>query len=894
MRSLFFRGLPIVLVLFLLGLNLSSPAQADTQRFTLVNYVPDDVFLCVGGRSNPERDFLNEYWGEVFDALVDSGVCDDVWKLINSLLGEEQQGELDHLRARVHELMRGVNWNELCGEMAFGERMAHPVRTAGSGMVVGAPDLVVLFGSAAGSSDENYRGLVAILQALVEEVNRLADAQVLTAENITDHGAEVVRVNLLGMVAGAPPMPIAVGRRGDVLFATFGDEILTDVIGLLAGTASKSSIASTQRFQDAFAKLPPAEDSLVFFDMQNMLKPFRTIFDTIVAAAGSAGDVIQNTGENREAAKLTTRAFLAYQAGKIDDALRLTQQAYEADPKDSTVLYNLACFHALLGHRDEALSFLEQAVEAGFTAPGKIGSDSDLTSLREDSRFQAAVARASELARLYSAEDQIVNSTRSGEAYQLSMQAWKVYEDKDYEQGLKLVEQAYAVAPDDSRVLYSLACFHALLGHDDKALAFLERAVAGGFYAPDHIAKDPDLERIRNTERYEKALLLARQKAAELGATESQGAQETWQNVATRIFDAVGVLDYTAAVEHTDGYSVYSDTVAVLVSGADQRPIYSILRPAVDMERFDRFLPVETESFSVDGGIDLEQLYVFIEDLIRDTGPGGQQVLQKWEEIQKDLGLNVRTDILSWIAGDSVSVTLADQAGSVWMLRVRDEDRAREKVAAGVEMLSEHLAELMSNMPMLAMLSLRSSPVKDERLEGFRSLRFGISPQSFVWGVRDGFLIFGSSADAVALCLATAAGDHPGIRENSRVMSEALVPEGRFVHVSLSDQRHLGVQIAQGLTIASTISGMFTIAIPEEKPRRFIAGLAGIAAKLGPVALKIDFFKSVAMKTTFDGQAWHTQMVTHYVSPEERQRTRAVEHAESAAEEGGADDTDDD
>ena len=40
--------------------------------------------------------------------------------------------------------------------------------------------------------------------------------------------------------------------------------------------------------------------------------------------------------------------------------------------------------------------------------------------------------------------------------------------------------------------------------------------------------------------------------------------------------------------------------------------------------------------------------------------------------------------------------------------------------------------------------------------------------------------------------------------------------------------------------------------------------------ELAPVAGKIDFYKSTASYTTFDGNAWHTRSVTHYFSPKER------------------------
>jgi tetratricopeptide (TPR) repeat protein len=59
----------------------------------------------------------------------------------------------------------------------------------------------------------------------------------------------------------------------------------------------------------------------------------------------------------------------------------------------STALYNLACAHALEGHKDAALGRLEEAVAAGFTSASEISSDPDLESLRQDPRYRALMER---------------------------------------------------------------------------------------------------------------------------------------------------------------------------------------------------------------------------------------------------------------------------------------------------------------------------------------------------------------------------------------------------------------------------------------------------------------------------------------------------------------------
>jgi tetratricopeptide (TPR) repeat protein len=857
----------------LLAALLSAPVHIGDKQFTLADAVPDDVFVYTAVRHNPERGFLDRYWGEVFDALAQCGVGEDLLDLVSSLLGAEHKDEVARLKERASQLLAGVDWGQLAAkEMVFAERLPPPMRISPRGIVM-PPNWIWLFRGSGEGPAQNFEGLAAILEGVAEETNKALGAEALVVDRTSPMGAKVASVNLLAMVPGAPPFLISVALRDDVVIVALGEEILNDVLGLLDGSASKRALADDPRFKAAFAQLPPAEDSMVFFDMQALLKPIRTLVDLAAAEIGAPGDVYRRTGMNSEANRLTGQALEAYGRGDIKEALRLTQQAYDSTPNDSIVLYNLACFHALLGHQDEALSWLEQAVEGGFYAPGKIASDPDLNSLRDEPRYKATLAKATELAAECCAEDIVVNSSKRGEAYKLSQQAWEVYKQQDYEQGLKLVEQAYAVAPNDSRVLYYLACFHALLGHNDKALDFLERAVDGGFYCPQHISKDPDLESIRSNERYEAALAEAKKKAAEKKTEQATGKLTIVKRVVDRLMDAAGVLDYVATIETTDGYSVRTESIAVLVPDAEDRPIYPVFGKRRQLTEFDRYLPQETLSFSISDGFDPAELYQFLEDTFRTAGPTGEELLAKWAQLQAKLGLDVKKDIIGWIDGGYVSVSLEDDKGSVWLIKVTDEEVARQKVTDAIEFLSAKLTEAAGKIPILAaaaVLAPTTSPTQHEQLEGFQNLLFAFSPQPVVWGVADGRLIVGTSADAVAVCLATARGEHPSIRENPRAMGEAIVPTGPFTSVKLTDQRKLGDNLASGIQIAATISGMLTMGIPDAKARQVVSRITAMLRKLTPVVRKIDFYKSTATHTTFDGRAWHTRTVTHYVSPAER------------------------
>ncbi len=63
---------------------------------------------------------------------------------------------------------------------------------------------------------------------------------------------------------------------------------------------------------------------------------------------------------------------------------------------DCMVMYNLACLEALNGNTDEAFTWLEGSIDAGYGDPDWMLADEDLVSLREDAKFGELVDAAAE------------------------------------------------------------------------------------------------------------------------------------------------------------------------------------------------------------------------------------------------------------------------------------------------------------------------------------------------------------------------------------------------------------------------------------------------------------------------------------------------------------------
>ena len=66
--------------------------------------------------------------------------------------------------------------------------------------------------------------------------------------------------------------------------------------------------------------------------------------------------------------------------------------AKERGENNSSVVFHRACSSALLGDRDQAISYLRRAFELGYIAPDAYARNFNLVSLREDPEFQALVA----------------------------------------------------------------------------------------------------------------------------------------------------------------------------------------------------------------------------------------------------------------------------------------------------------------------------------------------------------------------------------------------------------------------------------------------------------------------------------------------------------------------
>jgi Flp pilus assembly protein TadD len=75
-----------------------------------------------------------------------------------------------------------------------------------------------------------------------------------------------------------------------------------------------------------------------------------------------------------------------------------------------------------------------------------------------------------------------------------------------FEKATVNADQVMKLGPSDPSTLYNIACTYAVAGKKEKALDVLAKAVGVGFSDPDWLTSDPQLDPIRDDERFKSLL----------------------------------------------------------------------------------------------------------------------------------------------------------------------------------------------------------------------------------------------------------------------------------------------------------------------------------------------------------------------------------------------------
>jgi beta-lactamase regulating signal transducer with metallopeptidase domain/Flp pilus assembly protein TadD len=209
------------------------------------------------------------------------------------------------------------------------------------------------------------------------------------------------------------------------------------------------------------------------------------------------------------------RAYDLYHDEKWPEAAVAFRRAADAGFKTSTSLYNAACSHALAGDAGRAVEELGRAIDAGWDDYDSIADDSDFDPIRDDARFRQLVG-----ARLGEAVDH--RTAKTVEKYQ-SLRSYKEKDgDEWHEVGVELLrlrkldeaidafEHAIADGDKSASAMYNIACAYSLKQDVRNGMAWLRKAVDGGYSGDDHMMKDSDIALLRKQPEFAELRQLAK------------------------------------------------------------------------------------------------------------------------------------------------------------------------------------------------------------------------------------------------------------------------------------------------------------------------------------------------------------------------------------------------
>src|ERR1051325_1351127 len=222
----------------------------------------------------------------------------------------------------------------------------------------------------------------------------------------------------------------------------------------------------------------------------------------------------------RDGQEWFARAYQMHSSDRYPEAIESFKRAAELGYRKSTAMYNIACGYSLLNDKENALAWLQKALDNGFDQAGLIADDSDLDPIRSDARFKKIVAalpaeqgsRSYRKAKAYASADRLeqanldfirLDRDNSADGEQWARVGSRLLMLRDLHRSVGALNRAVSLLDyKGSNAMYNLACAYSLKGDRDAGLQWLEKAVNNGFDSPEKLRNDPDINNLRSDSRF--------------------------------------------------------------------------------------------------------------------------------------------------------------------------------------------------------------------------------------------------------------------------------------------------------------------------------------------------------------------------------------------------------
>ena len=318
-----------------------------------------------------------------------------------------------------------------------------------------------------------------------------------------------------------------------------------------------------------------------------------------VLLGGVVGSVRAADDKKPDFNALQRQLRAAYQGANYEKALEIAGKMHALRPKDVNTLYNTACLHCLLGHKAEAYTWIEKAIDAGYRDADHMLDDADFKTIRGEDRFRRLVRRVRKLVAGGPVETEGKRAEPTEAQKKESPSPAKMSPQERFEKigelTRKLIETSTAgmrkealkialEANKNATILldqlrnndryrggakrqlslthYNVACMYSLLKKSDKAIEHLNKAIALGGFSGGNLAEqikgDKDFDNIRKDPRYATLLKRAAERSHRARPRRRPAPGETkaafkWKVTLPADFDRSTKAPLLVALHHYNG-----------------------------------------------------------------------------------------------------------------------------------------------------------------------------------------------------------------------------------------------------------------------------------------------------------------------------------------------------
>jgi hypothetical protein len=221
--------------------------------------VPDDVYMVVYGKHNPERDYQSKYYEEVWKTVQETQILDRVVKIVTSHMKDEQIEQAKSVIDQLREAAKPIDLQALAKaeETVYAQLMQMSPMPTAQHLVIARVTPEV-----AASTAEGVKNLFALAE-------KYTDGQLAVVES-KEGDANVYSIAL----PPQSPMQPAIAHVGDLIVFCTSKDLLEKSLKMLASGEGTSKF-DDPRLAEGLKQLPEMEDSLVFFDGKTLFDALR-------------------------------------------------------------------------------------------------------------------------------------------------------------------------------------------------------------------------------------------------------------------------------------------------------------------------------------------------------------------------------------------------------------------------------------------------------------------------------------------------------------------------------------------------------------------------------------------------------------------------------------------